>query len=301
MKTLFFLGKGGVGKSTCAAVTALGLARAGSSVILLSFDPAHNLGDLFERKLGTKPKEIIKGLRVAEIDRGKRLRRYLRDVEQEIRGSYRYLTAFNLEHHFRLFRHAPGLEEHAMLLAFEDARETFRDTDYLVADMPPTASSLKFFAGPALSLLWLEQLLALRRKIFEKRELITKIRFGKREIVTDGVLGRLEASAGRTRELRDFLCDPEACRKLLVINPEKLSEAEARRILAGLSEVDISVQQVLLNRAEEAARGKFEGIPLSSVARIERPPVGLKALEEMLTDFPLSQVAGSVVHWRSGG
>jgi arsenite/tail-anchored protein-transporting ATPase len=65
---LFFLGKGGVGKSTSAALTALFLSQRGSRVLLVSLDPAHNQSDIFERALADKPVEIASRLTAIEID-----------------------------------------------------------------------------------------------------------------------------------------------------------------------------------------------------------------------------------------
>ena len=303
MKTLFFLGKGGVGKSTCSALTALGLARAGFNCVLISLDPAHNIGDLFQRELGSKAVRIIRGLRAVEVDREDWLRRRLRTLEEETRRSYRYLTAFNLDHHFSLFRHAPGLENAALLLAFEDAIRRHADSDYLLVDMPPTASAMSFFTGPLLEVFWLEKLRGLRREILEKRELITRIKLGKREIMTDKILGRLERSIARSKGLLDFFRDSAACRMVLILNPGRLSLAEAGDILSELSDAGMGPQQVLLNKSKEKGEDEenFEGIPLCRMVRIDPPPVGLSDLERALGSFPLSQVAGSVVHYRHGG
>lgn len=292
MRTLFFLGKGGVGKSTCSTLTALGLARAGSRCLLISLDPAHNLGDLFETRIGERPVEIIPGLRVSEIDREKWLRRYLDGVEKELRANYRYLTAFNLEHYFKLLRHAPGLEEHALLLAWEEAREKNPELDYLIVDMAPTALSLKFFAEPSLSLLWLGNLRKLRREIIEKRELITSIKLGSKEVGGDRVLRRIEQSIARAEKNRDLFMDQEQSRFVLVINPDTLSAAEGKRILSELKELGIGLQRVILNRSEEyhAPETLFEGLPLALFPRLSPPPIGLSALDAALGEFPLSQL-----------
>ena len=67
-KILFFGGKGGVGKTTVSAVTAAACAELGEKVLLISTDPAHNLGHLFGRKIGSKPTRITPGLDALELD-----------------------------------------------------------------------------------------------------------------------------------------------------------------------------------------------------------------------------------------
>jgi anion-transporting ArsA/GET3 family ATPase len=67
-RVLFFVGKGGVGKSTNSSLFALKLARGGKRVLLNSIDPAHNLHDIFKISLGPKPKQIVPGLEAMETD-----------------------------------------------------------------------------------------------------------------------------------------------------------------------------------------------------------------------------------------
>ena len=172
---IFFMGKGGVGKSTAASLNSLFLAQKGYHVLIVSLDPAHNQSDIFERNLSDKPLEIVPNLLGAEIDQDYWIRQYLKDVQDQISRTYSYLTAFNLDKYFRVVKYSPGLEEYALILVFKDILQKFSDLDFLVFDMPPTALALKFFALPTLSLIWIEQLLVLRQEIIKKRDLITKV------------------------------------------------------------------------------------------------------------------------------
>ena len=178
--TIFFLGKGGVGKSTSSALTAVAAAQAGKKVLLVSLDPAHNQSDIFESKLSDKPRKIDKQLRVSELDLNKWVRLYLKGVEEQVRETYKYLTALNLEHYFKIIKYSPGIEEYALLMAYEHLTQKHNDMDYIVFDMPPTALTLRFFELPKISLLWLNQLLNLRNEILKKREIISTIKVGKK-------------------------------------------------------------------------------------------------------------------------
>jgi len=283
----FFVGKGGVGKSTCSALTALALARRGRRVLLVSMDPAHNQADIFERRLGERPVEVAPGLRVMEVDREGWVRRHLEEVQEEIQRNYRYLTAFNLEGHFRVMRHSPGLEEHALLLAFQAVRRRYGEVDHLIFDMAPTALSLKFFALPQLSLLWARQLMALRREILERRELVTRVRFPGRRVETDGATRRLEKLITGQEALRELLTDPEATRLELVLTPDPLALAESRRIVTELGRLGIPVGRLVINRAEdgcgvEELRRAFHGIPAVVLPVAGTPLIGLRALEAFL-------------------
>jgi hypothetical protein len=173
-------GKGGVGKSTSSALTAVAAAQAGKKVLLVSLDPAHNQSDIFESKLSDKPRKIDKQLRVSELDLNKWVRLYLKGVEEQVRETYKYLTALNLEHYFKIIKYSPGIEEYALLMAYEHLTQKHNDMDYIVFDMPPTALTLRFFELPKISLLWLNQLLNLRNEILKKREIISTIKVGKK-------------------------------------------------------------------------------------------------------------------------
>ncbi len=296
--TFFFLGKGGVGKSTSSALTALGLARSGRDVLLVSLDPAHNQCDIFSTALSDRPRRVTAGLRVVEIDQDRWIRRYLAGVQERIHENYRYLTSFNLEKYFRVLEHSPGLEEHALILAYESIQERFGDADAIVFDMAPTALSLRFFALPSLSLVWSHQLLALRREILDKRELVTRVRMLDREVETDRVLLRLDESIGQYEALRKTFEDRYRTRVVLVLNPDQLSLSESQRIAEKLASIRIRVDRLLVNRttprtepAVERIRAAIPGPELVTLPHSDRPLIGIDRLDAFLesSNFPLPE------------
>ncbi|HDO06718.1 MAG TPA: ArsA family ATPase, partial [Bacteroidetes bacterium] len=175
-KNIFFLGKGGVGKSTSSALTALHLAESGKKIQLVSLDPAHNQSDIFENKFAEKAIKITDNLTVREVEIDVWVKKYLSDIQFQVKRSYSYLTAFNLENYLDIIKYSPGIEEYALLMAYRSIRQKAKDVDYIIFDMPPTALTLKFLTLPHLSLLWLDNLMALRNKIIEKRQIITKVK-----------------------------------------------------------------------------------------------------------------------------
>ncbi|NOZ93548.1 MAG: ArsA family ATPase [Acidobacteria bacterium] len=286
---IFFLGKGGVGKSTSSALTALSLARRGDDVLLVSLDPAHNQADIFESRFSDKPRRVAPHLEVVEIDQERWIEKYLKGVHEEINRNYRYLTAFNLEKHFEVMRYSPGLEEYALILAFEETRKRYPDHRYMVWDMAPTALSLKFFNLPGLSLVWINQLLALRKEIIAKRELITKVRLLDREVETDKVLRRLERSVEEYTALARLFQDSARTRIELVLNPDRLSLAESRRIVTELRRIGIRLHQVVVNKVWDGAsledlKQEFRGLPMVTVPQSETQLIGLDVLVAYLDD-----------------
>jgi len=284
---LFFMGKGGVGKSTSAALTSIFLAKEENRVLIVSLDPAHNQSDIFEKDFSDKASEVLPGLSAIEIEQEIWIRRYLKEVHHQIKKTYAYLTAFNLEKYFSVIKHSPGLEEYALILAFEKIRADYSHYDYLVFDMPPTALSLKFFNLPSLSLVWIEHLLALRREIIEKRELITRIKLLGREFERDKVLKKIEAQGGQYQTLKETFQDIEQTRVFLVLNPDKLSHAESLRIFNALKAINIKLFHTIYNkrpadRACVAIDPVFAGIPMLNFPYSERPLIGSKNLKEFL-------------------
>ena len=286
---IFFMGKGGVGKSTSAALTSVFLAQKGFQVLIVSLDPAHNQSDIFEKNLSDKPFQIEPNLLGIEIDQEFWIKQYLKDVHNQINKTYSYLTAFNLDKYFGVIKHSPGLEEYALILAFEQIRKDFSQLDYLILDMPPTALALKFFNLPSLSMIWIEHLLALREEIIQKRELITKIKILKKEFERDKVLKKIEEQRKQYQTLKDTFEDPDRTKINLVLNPDKLSLAESKRILEGLGTINISLSQVIVNKVQDDSsldhiKREFKGIPLLKTPFSETPLIGQDILWRFLKE-----------------
>jgi len=284
---MFFMGKGGVGKSTSAALTSVFLAHKGFKVLIVSLDPAHNQSDIFEKKLSDKPQEITPNLAGIEIDQDYWIRRYLKDVQNQIKRTYSYLTAFNLEKYFEVIKHSPGLEEYALILVFKDIMQKFGHLDFLMFDMPPTALGLRFFTLPTLSLIWIEQLLALRQEIIKKRDIITKVKLIKKEVETDKILNKINEMKKDYQNLKDIFEDSNQTLINIVLNPDKLSLAESTRIVEALHDINITCSQIINNKMQlysscDDINTAFSDIPICQCPYSETPLIGLTNLEQFL-------------------
>ncbi|MBE0644289.1 MAG: ArsA family ATPase [Bacteroidetes bacterium] len=292
LHSLFQIGKGGVGKSTLSALMALAQARVGKRALLLSLDPAHNQSDIFERSFSDKASEAAPGLLVREPDVNQWIARYLEDVQQRMRESYTYLTALNLDHYFRVLRHAPGLEEFALRAIYQDALREHAECDVIVVDMPPTALALRFFASPTISGIWTNELLRLRNTIKEKREIITRIRVGKKEVEQDRALRRLEEERDANAALRDHFADGSTTHVTVVMNPDRLSWMESRRILEALTPLGVTAERLAINKWTDAADLSSLPPELASMPRIllpssDVPLLGMRNLTEYLDQHPV--------------
>ena len=284
---MFFMGKGGVGKSTAAALNSLFLAQKGFQILIVSLDPAHNQSDIFETSLSDKPTKIADNLMGIEIDQDYWIRRYLKDVQNQIKRTYSYLTSFNLEKYFEVIKYSPGLEEYALILVFKDIMQKFGHLDFLMFDMPPTALGLRFFTLPTLSLIWIEQLVALRKEIIKKRDLITKVKLIKKEVETDKILNKINEMKKDYQNLKDIFEDSNQTLINIVLNPDKLSLAESTRIVEALHDINITCSQIINNKMQlhsscDDINTTFSDIPLCQCPYSETPLIGLTNLEQFL-------------------
>ena len=247
-KIFFFLGKGGVGKSTTSTLSAIEFSLKDEKVLLSSMDPAHNLRDLFEREITQEPVKINENLYVSEINLEYWVEEYLKDVERQLAKSYAYLTALSLEKSFEIIRYSPGIEEYALLRAFKFYVNKYTKFDKLIFDMPPTGLTLKFLSLPKISQVWLEKLVDLRNEIIKKKEIITRIHFGNITIERDELLNKLNSQLNEYDEIRKVIEDKERTELVLVLNQDKLSFAESQLIIDKLAVADLDVSKVFVNK-----------------------------------------------------
>jgi arsenite/tail-anchored protein-transporting ATPase len=285
---LFYIGKGGVGKSTTSAITAVHLARSSRDCLLVSMDPAHNQRDIFQQNFSEKPRRVSDCLAVKEVDVDYWIEKYLKETVKTIKRTYSYESAFNLQNYFNVLQFSPGLEEYALLSAFENIIHTYEDKDVIIFDMAPTALTLRFFSLPFITLIWLEELLKLREKIYAKKEIISKIRLGRQTVEQDKVKAKLAILIQEYGHLSDHFTSG-AAQINLVMNNDKLSFSEAFRIKKKLMDIGINIESVLVNKSEyrvipveireEFSNQKITLFPLSS-ANI----LGYQAINEYLDE-----------------
>ncbi len=290
-KNIFFLGKGGVGKSTSSALTALHLAESGKKVQLVSLDPAHNQSDIFDKKFAERAVKVHKNLTVKEVEINVWVKKYLSDIQFQVKRTYSYLTAFNLENYLDIMKYSPGIEEYALLMAYKNIRKKAGNTDYIIFDMPPTALTLKFLTLPHLSLIWLDNLLDLRNKIIEKKEIITKIRLGKKTIETDKIRKKLQEQIHDYREVKTVFENPEKTYLHLVMNTDKLSFSESELIVKHLDQFGMKIKNIFLNKYYDGfdtseITKKYPDCAIQVQPESNIPLLGIATLLEYLHNLP---------------
>jgi len=287
MKILFYTGKGGVGKSTMSASAAWQLSQK-SRVLIVSLDPAHNLGDIFCVSLNGREKRMNDRLLLREVDLHKLSRDYLEREIGVLTRTYSYLQALNLDRYFSVLKYSPGIEEYALLTSIEETIRREKDFDFIIFDTPPTGLTLRFLALPQITITWIDRLAQIRRQILDKRHTIQKIRGPaseeekKQEVKLaydekdDPVLNRLMALKANYESLTGILQGPDSG-VVLVFNPDMLSLRESERLVEGLRDINLPLRLLIQNKVTEENRA----IAGQVVAE----------LRKMVGDIPLLQVA----------
>lgn len=312
-KVLFFIGKGGVGKTTTSAATSVTLAKKGYKTLIVSTDPAHNLGDVFMIKLNDKPKKIIENLYAMELDMEKLIQSYLKRLEENLKHMYKYLTVINLEKYFEVLSFSPGIEEYATLEAIKEILQEGNKWDIIIFDTPPTGLTLRVLALPQIALLWTNKLIEIRKKILDRRKTIERIQ-GERKFVIEGqeyklpseeeedaVMKELKKYREEIRYVHNIITNENKTSVIAVMNPEMLPFYETERAYETLRKFRIPFKLVVINKiielkdvpptlkvkietqkkVMEKIAERFKGVDILKVPMWEEEPRGLEWLEKI--------------------
>lgn len=304
VRIVYSIGKGGVGKTTCAGALALTSART-QRTLVVSLDPAHNLGDVLGRSLSGDVSEITLGLWATEVDMNAAIVRYLSASTQQLKGMYSYLKTINIDGYLDAMKLSPGIEEYATLQVMEELlREAEGRYDVVVFDTPPTGLTLRVLSLPRVSLMWGERLAGLRREILDRRKIVKNIH-GERKYVIDGVeqtlasdeqsdavMGELKRYIDRMGQLRALQADQRVSRVMPVMNPDRLSLFETQRALTTLQSLGMSIGPLIINKVglkevdqeTVVSIGRQLGLPTRSMPFFSAEPVGVEALERLANE-----------------
>jgi arsenite-transporting ATPase len=289
---VLFTGKGGVGKTTLAAATAARVASEGRKTLVLSTDPAHSLADALACGVEAEPTEVASGLYVGHVDTQRRLQ----DSWGELQG---YLASLLGSAGFDSLRAEeltvlPGAEE---LLALIEVRDHVRSGrwDAVIVDCAPTAETLRLLALPEALDWYLTKALPAERRVVRALRPLLGPAVGLPAPNTE-VWEAAERLQAQLLDVQQVLRAPETTVRL-VLTPESVVVAEARRALTQLALYGYRVDGVIANRVFDAGddpwrsgwaqaqrrqlaevTDSFEPLPVFTAGYLSAEPVGPEAL-----------------------
>ncbi len=244
MRILLYTGKGGVGKTSMSAATALRCAELGYRTIVVSTDPAHSLGDSFDQRIGPEPIELAPNLWGQEINLLHQMQRHWGRVQTYLSAifAWRGMDSLVAEETSTL----PGMEELASLMQIAYLAES-NEYDVVVVDMAPTGSTLQLLAFPEMLSWYVEKLFPIERQAMKiARPFMRTVT--DMPLPDDDLFDSIEELVGDLNRLEKLITNPEISSVRLVLNPEKMVIKEARRAFTYLNLYGLSTDAVISNR-----------------------------------------------------
>ena len=244
MRILLFTGKGGVGKTTVAAATAAACAARGERTLVFSTDPAHSLADSLDRPVGSAPTEVGHRFHAQQLDARERTEEAWDDIQQYLVEVFDWAGVEGIE--AEELAVLPGLDELFGLVDLKAHAESGA-WDTIVVDCAPTAETIRLLSLPDVLSWYMDRVFPMTRRVNKVVGPVVS-RMTRLPVAGDRVFGAADRFYARLDGVKELLADPELCSARLVVNPEKMVIAEARRTYTYLALFGYSVDAVIVNR-----------------------------------------------------
>jgi arsenite-transporting ATPase len=318
VRTILYTGKGGVGKTSVAAATALAAARSGRKVLVMSTDPAHSLSDAFDAEVGPDPKEMASGLWAQEMDYTAMLEENWAEIRDYMSTLFEWQGADSLA--AEELAMLPGMDElFGLLMVRRHHQEGLYDA--LIVDAAPTGETLKLLSLPDQISWYVEKILPIQRRAAKVVRPLARRAKTLPPLPEDSVFAAGQRFYEAIVGVEEILTDRESASIRLVANAEKMVIAEARRAYTYLNLYDYGVDAVVVNRLlpeevfdpyfarwrEAQARhletieSSFSPIPILRARLFDREMYGLETLNALANDVfdeidPLSMLFRGATH-----
>lgn len=245
MRIILFTGKGGVGKTSVTAATAVRCSDLGYKTIVLSTDPAHSLSDSFNTTIGNKPWRLRDNLFGLEIDIYEELKRNWGRIQAFIKQNLIKVAGFNeiIAEEFAVF---PGMEELFSLLRLKGFYDK-KEFDVALVDCSPTASTMRLLSFPDIAEWYMEKVFHIERKLMK---MVRPVLGPMVEVNLPGdeIYGSIEELYKNVEGIKDILIDEKISSMRLVMNPEKMVYKESQRAYSYLNLFGFPVDAAIVNR-----------------------------------------------------
>lgn len=297
MRIILYTGKGGVGKTSVAAATALKSAEQGLKTLVVSTDPAHSLGDSLDLKLSPEPMEIKKNLWAQEIDSVHEVEKGWGQVQSYLTLLFTSKTVKDITtEELTVF---PGMED---LLSLLRILRYYKEKAYdvIIIDCAPTGETLALLSFPEMLRWWMDKLFLMKRKAIKIMKPIAEPILGI-PMPSDSVMQEIDNIYHQLDEMKEILSNREITSIRIVVNPEKMVIKEAQRSFTYLNIYDFNVDAIVVNRVipedvtdpyfkvwkdiqkryNEMIADSFAPLPLYNAPLFEQEIVGLEMLKRM--------------------
>ena len=293
-RLILYSGKGGVGKTSLSAATAIRTAQLGHRTLVVSTDSAHSLGDALDREIGAEPTDVLPNLQAVEVDVNRELSSHWGTIHE-------YLTRFMAfrgvdETVAEEIAILPGMEELFSLLRVRAWADS-RSYDVIVIDCAPTGDTVRMLAVPEVLSFYFSRIFPIQRRVVNTVRPVAQ-RMTDMPIPTDDVFGSVKRIYEQMEGMGPLLQDPKRSSIRIVLNPERMVINESQRLYTYLSLFGFPVDAVIANRVlpQEArsqyfdrwfeiqaahlasARVAFEPLPFFEAPLFDREMVGTQML-----------------------
>lgn len=242
-KLLFVGGKGGVGKTTISSSLATLSAQGGEKTLLISTDPAHNLGDLFQARLGNEPVQLEGNLYALEIDPRAEVKRY---IEAVARDTKRFLSPNSyamMDNYYQSVARSGVAQESALFDRLIRVVVEDDSWDRIVIDTAPTGHTLRLFSLPKTLKEWSKTLLSEQERGGKMESVL-----GHLSDSSSNMMLRLEERYLRYTAFHNRLKDSKECGIIFVLNPEHLAIEETKRAIHSLHHEGLAPWALIVNK-----------------------------------------------------
>jgi arsenite-transporting ATPase len=243
-RILLFTGKGGVGKTSIAAATALRAAERGVRTLVISTDAAHSLGDAFDREIGPTPVPLAENLHGQEIEVYHSLQMHWGKLQDYIRTLFRWRGVDEI--YAEEMSVLPGMEEVASFLW---VHQHYNSGAYelIVIDAAPTGETLRFLALPEVGRWWMDKLFPLHRKVARVLRPAVE-RMSDIPVPQEDTYDAAERLFRQLDAIHATFIQPEITSVRVVLNPETMVIKESQRTFTYLHLFGYATDAVILNR-----------------------------------------------------
>jgi len=297
VRVILFTGKGGVGKTSVAAATAVHCAKSGYRTVVMSTDPAHSLGDSFDIELGTSLTQISSHLWAHEVSALHEMQRHwkrLHEYAVEV-----FATQGLDEVVAEEVANPPGMDEIASLMWIKHYAQR-AEHDVLIVDCAPTGETLQLLTFPDAAKWWLDKIYPWERRAMRVARPVLQPLMDI-PLPNDEVFASLKGLLLDLDGMRKVLTDPAMTTVRIVLNLEKMVVKEAKRAFSYLSLFGYVTDAVIVNRLlpvelhddlfkkwqqihrryQAEVEQSFAGIPIFNVPLFDREVVGEEMLQRM--------------------